>query len=182
MPIPDYQSLMLPVLRITEDRQEHPVAQMRSQIAAQLSLSEEELAHRLASDSQTVFASRVAWAVQYLKQAGALVGVRRGVYKITDRGISLLQGKPSEITNKTLRQFPEFTEFEGKGSASAESSIPTIVASDPKSTPEESLENNYQILRDALANDLLETIKNGTPAAFEQIVVDLLVAMGASDA
>jgi restriction endonuclease Mrr len=70
---------MLPVLRSVGDRQEHPIAQLRTQIAAQLNLMEAELTQRLASDSQTVFASRVAWAVQYLKQAGVLIGVRRGV-------------------------------------------------------------------------------------------------------
>jgi restriction system protein len=177
MPIPDYQSLMLPVLRFVGDRQEHPVAQVRTQIAAQLNLTEAELSQRLASDSQTVFASRVAWAVQFLKQAGVLIGVRRGVYQITDRGLSLLDGNPSEITVKTLRQFPEFMEFEGKGKDSdkTESVAPL---SESKATPEESLEKSYQVLRDALARDVLEAIKSSTPAAFEQIVVDLLVAMG----
>jgi restriction system protein len=178
MPIPDYQSLMLPVLRLVGDRQEHPVAQLRNQIAAQLNLTEAELSQRLASDSQTVFASRVAWAVQYLKQAGVLLGVRRGVYQITDRGLSLLNGNPSEITVKTLRQFPEFAEFEGKGTASEPTTESVAPLSESKATPEESLENSYQVLRDALAHDVLEAIKNGTPAAFEQIVVDLLVAMG----
>ena len=79
---------------------------------------------------------------------------------------------------KTLRQYPEFAEFEGKG-AEAEPSITSgSTLNESKATPEESLENSYQVLRDALAHDLLESIKNGTPAAFEQIVVDLLVAMG----
>ena len=178
MPIPDYQSLMLPVLRLVGDRQEHSLAEMRQRIADDLNLSEAELAERLASDSQTVFANRVAWAVQYLKSAGAIRAVRRGVYGITDRGLSLLKTQPSEITVKTLRQFPEFIEFEGKGSESEQTAEPTAPHDETKATPEESLENSYQVLRDALVHELLETIKNGTPAAFERIVVDLLVAMG----
>ena len=178
MPIPDYQSLMLPVLRFVGDREEHSVAQLRTQIAAQLNLTEAELSQRLASDSQTVFASRVAWAVQFLKQAGVLIGVRRGVYQITDRGLSLLDGNPSEITVKTLRQFPEFTEFEGKGKDSEPKTESVAPLNESKATPEESLETSYQLLRDALAQDVLDAIRNGTPAAFEQIVVDLLVAMG----
>jgi len=177
MPIPDYQSLMLPVLRLAGDRQDHSLSSMRQRIAADLNLSEQELAERLASDTQTVFANRIAWAVQYLKGAAALQPLRRGVYHITDRGLSLLREKPAEIAVKRLRQFPEFLEFDKKRSTpeSAATTAPTIEA---KATPEESLEHSYQALRNALATDLLETIKNGTPAAFEKIVVDLLVAMG----
>src|SRR5690348_1014515 len=102
MPIPDYQSLMLPVLLRLADNKEHPVAQVREQIASELKLSDEELAERLASDTTTVFANRIGWAVQYLKSAGAIHAARRGVYKITDRGMSMLTAKPSEITVKTL--------------------------------------------------------------------------------
>jgi restriction system protein len=176
MPIPDYQSLMLPVLRLAGDRKEHSLAEFRQRIAAEFKLSEQELAERLASDSQTVFANRIGWAVQYLKAAVALKSVKRGVYQITDRGLALLKEKPSEINARTLRQFPEFLEFDNK--ATPQSAATTAPASETKATPEESLETSYRILRDALANELLDTIKNGSPTAFERIVVDLLVAMG----
>ena len=89
-----------------------------------------------------------------------------------------MKDKPAAISVKTLRQFPEFNEFEQKGFESEQPAVSASALIDPKSTPEESLENSYQILRETLAHDLLEAIKNGTPAAFEQIVVDLLVAMG----
>ncbi len=178
MPIPDYQSLMLPVLSAASGHNELSVAQLRTAIASKLKLSDEELVQRLASDSQTVFGSRVAWAVQYLKQAGVLNAVRRGIYQITDRGQSLLNGKPTEINIKTLRQFPEFADFEQRGNDSQQLSTSVATSIDAKSTPEELLEKSFQTLREALANDLLESIRNGTPAAFEQIVVDLLVAMG----
>jgi restriction system protein len=178
MPIPDYQSLMLPVLQLAGDRKEHSLAEFRQQIAAEFNLSEQELAERLASDSQAVFANRIAWAVQYLKAAVALKSIRRGVYQITDRGLALLKEKPSEITVKTLRHFPEFLEFHQKGTASDAAAVATPPSPEIKETPEESLEHSYQALREALATELLETIKTGTPAAFEKIVVDLLVAMG----
>ena len=129
MPIPDYQSLMLPVLRFAGDRQEHSLAEFRQRIAAEFNLSEQELAERLASDSQTVFANRIGWAVQYLKAAVTLKSVKRGVYQISDRGLALLKGKPSEITVKTLRQFPEFMEFHEKASApSAATTAPDAMA------------------------------------------------------
>src|SRR5271156_6479157 len=98
MPIPDYQSLMLPVLKVVADGKERSVAEIRKHIATELKLSEEDLSERLASDATTVFLNRIGWAVQYLKEAAAIWAVRRGVYDITDRGLSLLQNHPSEIT------------------------------------------------------------------------------------
>ena len=178
VPIPEYQSLMLPVLRIVEDGKEHPVSEMRQRIANQLGLTEDELAERLASDTTTVFMNRMGWAVQYLKSAGAIRAVRRGIYEITDRGVSLLKSRPCEITLPMLRQFHEFIEFEGKSRVSEQTMDPATLVHEITITPEESLENSFQTLRDTLAEELLETIKNGTPAAFEQVVVDLLVAMG----
>jgi restriction system protein len=158
------------------DRQEHPLSEIRQRIADDLNLTEEELAERLASDTTTVFLNRVGWAVKYLKSAGVIRAVRRGVYEITDRGVPLL--KTAEITVKTLRQFPEFMQFEGKSSEPEQTAVPVTQPGDTKATPEESMESSFQVLHEALANELLETIKNGTPAAFERIVVDLLVAMG----
>jgi len=180
MPIPDYQSLMLPVLDFTRNREEYAIAKLRKYLEFKLKLTGDELAQRIASDSQTVFASRVAWAVQYLKQAGLLEAVRRGVYKITNRGSELLGGNPNEITTKTLRRYPEFLEFLGKSAPSEDvpNSTDLVETLETKDTPEESLENSFKVLRDALAHDVLEAIKNGSPAAFEQIVVDLLLAMG----
>ncbi len=169
---------MLPVLKVLADRKEHAVAEARRNIASELKLSENELSERLASDTTTVFMNRIGWAVQYLKEAAAIQAVRRGIYKNTDRGVSLLQAQTSEITTKMLRQFPEFVEFHGKGSEYGPTTISAAPLSESKATPEESLEHSYQLLRDRLAHDLLETVKSGTPAAFEQIVVDLLVAMG----
>ena len=167
---------MLPVLKVIVDRKEHSVAEIRKQISAELNLSDDELAERLASDTTTVFMNRIGWAVQYLKEAASIRAVRRGVYQITDRGFTLLKGNPTEVTTKTLRQFPEFVEFVGKGAVSEPTTVEPLHES--KATPEESLESSYQTLRDALAHDVLEAIRNGTPAAFEQVVVDLLVAMG----
>jgi len=178
MPIPDYQSLMLPVLQVLEDRKVHTTSDLRDRIAEQLNLGPADLVERLASDSQTVFANRVGWAVQYLKSAATIQSVRRGAYQITERGIALLNSKPADISVKTLRRFPEFLEFQGRRSdveLPIESALPQKEA---KSTPEESLEISFQILRDALVQELLETIQSSSPSAFEQLVVDLLLAMG----
>ena len=114
MPIPDYQSLMLPVLRLCGDRTPHSLAEMRQRIATQLEMSEEDLAARQPS-GEKVFANRIRWAAQFLKAAVVLDSVRRGVFQVTDRGLSLLKTKPSEITVTTLRQFPEFLGFQSRG-------------------------------------------------------------------
>jgi restriction system protein len=117
MSIPDYQSLMLPILRVLADRKAHSVARVRERIASELKLSPRELAERLASDTTTVFINRIGWAVQYLKAAGAIRAVKRGTYEVTERGLSLLKEHPSEINVRTLRQFPEFVNFHAKDSA-----------------------------------------------------------------
>lgn len=119
MAIPDYQGLMLPVLQFAGDRKEHSLLESREKISAQLNLSERELTDRLPRSFQTIFASRVGWAVTYLRSAGAVRTVRRGVYQITARGLDLLKSNPSQINVNTLRQYAEFRKFHPKGSQSA---------------------------------------------------------------
>ena len=178
MPIPDYQTLMLPVLRLTDDGNEHPVTDIRNQIADAFQLTPEELSQKLKSGS-TLFANRVAWAISYLNKAQLLTLTTRGVYRITDRGATFLKGNPPAITAKNLRQFPEFINFHGRGDSSDSEAQPSAASDDnDKETPEERLESSFQILRDALAGELLQVLLSGTPAAFEKVVVDLLVAMG----
>jgi restriction system protein len=178
MSIPVYQELMLPVLQAVSDRQEHALSEIRERVAGELGLSEEQLAERYKSDSQNVYSNRVAWAIQYLKSAGTMVSVRRSVYAITDRGATLIQTNPSGITVESLRQFPEFTEFYGRGSNGDDRLEAPSPVCETAETPEESLRRISKIQDDALAENLLETIMNGTPAAFERLVVDLLHAMG----
>lgn len=126
-----------------------------------------------------MFYNRLAWAVQYLKSAVAIRAVRRGVYEITDRGLLLLKDDPSEIMTKRLREFPEFLLFQQKPPLpEVERASGPALLLEAKATPEETLEQSYVALREALSSDLLEALKSGTPAAFERIVVDLLVAMG----
>jgi restriction system protein len=177
MPIPDYQTLMLPVLRLTGDGNEHPVTDIRKQIADAFQLTPEELSQKLKSGS-TLFANRVAWAISYLNKAQLLTLTTRGVYRITDRGTTFLKGNPPAITAKNLRQFPEFIGFHDRGDSTDSGMQPPTVSDDnDKETPEERLETSFQILRDALAGELLQVLLSGTPGAFEKVVVDLLVAM-----
>jgi restriction system protein len=114
MPIPDYQTLMLPVLRLTEDGNEYPVAGIRSQIANVFNLTPEDLSQKLKSGT-TLLANRVGWAIAYLSKAQLLTPTAGGVCRITERGATFLKANPPAITARSLRQFPEFADFQSRG-------------------------------------------------------------------
>jgi restriction system protein len=175
MAIPDYQSVMLPLLKLLSDKKEHQIRETLEILAKQFNLSEEERKEMLPSGIDFVFNNRVGWARTYLKKAGLLEYAKRGVHRITDRGLNVLKKNPPEINVKFLKQFPEFIEFQ---------TIKPKTESDKESeeektkTPEELLEVAYQDLNDQLASDLSKQIKSIPPILFERIVIKLLVAMG----
>ena len=176
MGIPDYQTLFLPVLRATSDGKEHTTAEIREFVATELKLTPEEIAQKLPSGAQTVFANRVAWSVVYLSKAGALERTKRGIFRITDRGRSLLGLNVPKLTNKDLAVYPEFIAFQKgaqEGGQDEHNERP-----EKSETPEEQLANAYRVLRSALAADVLEAVKKASPSFFEQVVIDLLVGMG----
>lgn len=176
MAIPDYQSLMLPLLKLTGDRKEYTITQAVDLLADQLKLSTEERRMLLPSGQTTIFINRVGWARTYLKKAGLLESPRRGYFCITDRGLDVLKQKPSRVDNKFLEQFEGYRAFRAAG---REITVAQKEIQKPETeTPEEALENAYQSIRDDLANDLLQMIKHSPPSLFEKIVVELLVKMG----
>lgn len=179
MPIPDFQSLMLPALALLGQASPRSTGEVREALAKQFNLTPEDLAQMLPSGKQTTFVNRVAWAYSYLKQAGLISSPKRGVYEISDRGSGVLKDKPSKIDIPFLSQFPEFQAFRQSPDASAESSA----TSQPEAltialTPDEEIRAGYDRLRAALASQLLDRVKTITPAGFEQLVVNLLVALG----
>jgi restriction system protein len=176
MSIPDYQTLFLPVLRMASDGNEHSTADIRDRVATELKLTPEEVMEKLPSGVQTVFANRIAWSVVYLTKAGVLERVKRGVFKITDRGRELLGRGVSTLTNKDLSAYPEFVAFQ-RGPQKSHNSGPDGKI-EKTETPEEQLANAYTILRNSLATDVLDAVRKASPTFFEQIVIDLLVGMG----
>jgi restriction system protein len=114
MAIPDFQSLTLPVLREFGDGLEHSTKDIRQRVAEGLRLRTDELAEMLPSGGQTRFANRVAWAHVYMKQAGLLTSIRRGVYRITPRGAEVLASPPDQITMQFLERYPEYLNFRAR--------------------------------------------------------------------
>lgn len=177
MAIPDYQTIMLPLLRFAKDEKEHSLREITEILSNEFNLSQEEREELLASGQKPIFYDRVGWARTYLGQAKLLESPKRGVFKITKRGINFLNQNPQTVNDKTLQQFSEFRDFLGRKSKKSEK---IIVENNNQNlnTPEESLETAYQTIRNALATEILDKVKSCSPSFFERLVVELLVAMG----
>lgn len=179
MAIPDYQTVMLPLLRFAGDRQEHSLRETIDALADEFALSEDERKALLPSGQQQVFDNRVSWARTYLTKAALLQSTRRAHYEITQRGLNVLAANPARVDVKFLDQFEEFMEFralKGTRSGGAHATAPT--ESEQDTTPEEALETAYGRLRDSLAQEILLQVKSASPSLFEKLVVELLLKMG----
>jgi restriction system protein len=177
MPIPDFQTLMLPLLQLASDDKEHIIRDAHERLAVEFNLSEEEKAHLLPSGRQRTFYNRISWAKIYLQQAGLLSSPRRACFQITERGREVLANKPDRITIKFLETFPEFVESRSSKKGKDKSPVKET-DNDDHETPEEKLEDAYLKIRSELASELLNHVKSGSAQFFERLVVELLVNMG----
>ena len=175
MPIPDYQTLMLPLLRLASNGVERPFREAVEKLADEFVLTDDEL---LPSGTAHVFGSRVGWARSYLKQAGLLEAPKRGIFRITPEGKALLAKNPAKIDNTLLNQYASFRAFRARGKETEDSAKPTLMEIASDQTPEDAMAVAYQRVRKNLESELLEQIKTSSPAFFERLVVDLIVAMG----
>lgn len=178
MSIPDYQSLMLPVLVAVSDGLTHKGSAIAASVAAALQLGEDDLAQMNLGSKQTTFFNRTNWAMTYLTQAGLLKRPKRGLYEITERGRGALNSGLDRITVGYLNQFPEFLDFKNRTHAKTAKAVGATEVVETEGTPTEQMEAGYLTLRAELAESLLEQVLSCSPAFFEQLVVDLLVAMG----
>jgi restriction system protein len=173
--IPDYQSIMLPLLKSAGDKKEHSLREAIETLAQTFSLTDNERRELLPSGRQATFDNRVGWARTYMKMAGLLVSTRRAHFQITERGLSVLNNRPTRIDTDFLSQFPEFVEFRAKPKTAGENAATEKADTQ---TPEEQIDLAYQRVRQNLAAELTLAVKSCSPAFFEQLVVDLLVQMG----
>jgi len=177
MSVPDFQSFFKPLLDIASDGNEHSLKEARKRIAEAFNLSDEDLSEPLPSGTQTKFDNRVAWAKSYFVQAKVLESSKRAHFRITERGKQLLSQGHERIDVKILGQYPEFIEFHTP-SKQNHATQPVHPEESSTETPEEILQKAYQSIRNDLAGEILEKIKLNSSSFFENLVVDLMVAMG----
>lgn len=180
MTIPDFQTIMLPLLQIARDGKQHSLQSAIQDLAHYFQLTEEEQKELLPSGKQTIFANRVGWSRTHLKKAGLLEYPSRAFFQITESGQEILSNNPGKITMNLLKKYPQYLEFLGTASKT-QVSVSTSSSEDSLSsdqTPEELLEYSYQELRSNLAQEILEKVKSCSPEFFERLVVELLVKMG----
>lgn len=178
--IPDYQSLMRPVLECASAG-ETRIGDAVEQLAEKLGLTLDERAELLPSGKQARFANRVNWAKAYLAKAGLAENTRRGYFRITPRGLTALADATAKINNAYLEQFKEFQDFKVKVNE-----VDGAVAATPAQalaplsteTPDEALRKAHSAITGALAADLVDRVRKATPAFFEKLIVELLLAMG----
>ena len=179
MAVPDFQSLMLPALKAIAGGNEIPLSEVRARIAAAEGLTPEDVREMLPSGRQSVFVNRVSWAITYLVLAGLTERVQRGVSRVTADGEMLLADPPSRIDMNYLRKYPAYVAWRaGKGAPSSNGDAVSAQPEDSMDTPEEALEKAARILRKSLEADVLDRVRKAAPTFLEQVVVDLLIAMG----
>lgn len=180
--IPDYQTLMLPLLKFVNEDREFSMHESINYLAKEFSLSEEDLNEWLPSKKQKTFYNRVYWAKAHLKMAGVLENTKRGFFKITERGVKTLADNPELINVKYLMsRYPDYADMiSGFRKDKKETGNVNLIKPDIEIniTPEEEIETGYQKIRQSLEQELLSKLKSIHPAFFEKIVVELLVKMG----
>nr|WP_294523723.1 restriction endonuclease [uncultured Rhodopila sp.] len=180
MAVPDYQSLMLPVL-VMSAAGEMRIGDAVERLAEQLHLSPDERTQLLPSGKQTLFGNRVHWAKTYLTKAGLLESTRRGHFRITERGRQVVAAHPARIDNEYLNQFAEFRQFkersaEGAAQEGVHPAAPVLVSH--AETPDEIMRVAHRQVETSLGQDLLDRVRAAPPAFFERLIVNLLLSMG----
>lgn len=176
MTIPAYQTLLLPLLRLAVDGKASTLGQAEALLADEFDLSDADRARRLPSGQQTVLRNRTGWASFYLTKAGFLVKPKRGVFQATNDGRHLVESGKSSLTLDDLLQIPSFQAF--YSAKPSDNGDDAAAAEAVQKTPDEVLQDAYDALRQELVIELQDRLLSSSPSFFEQVVVDLLVAMG----
>lgn len=178
MAIPDYQSIMLPLLKICADGQEHTNREVVEALSLEFELTEKDQKELLPSGQQFVMDNRVAWARAHMKMAQILENTQRGVFRITKRGKEILDRSPDKINLRFLRQFPEYEAARDRHKENRKDQTSADTDEHENKTPAEQLEEAYQTLRENLVSEILAQLKASSPGFFEKVVVEVLVKMG----
>lgn len=169
---------MRPLLEVLNDGHDHHVRAIREDLARCFSLDQADIEEMIPSGRVTMFQNRVGWATTYLYRSMLIERPTRAVYRIGDRGRHVLAENPNRVDLKVLAQFPEFNEFRELKATDTDTTGSQEATGASELTPEERIDSSNRELRAALAADLLDRILDQPPAFFEQIVLDVLQAMG----
>lgn len=179
--IPTYEECMLPTLQALADGKPHSAKEVRQYIINHFSLTEEEQQMMMPNKRVRRLNSKSGWAITYMKVAGLIQAIQRGVYTITPAGKKLLASNLEAVNTKMLlERYPIFRSWYNRsiGKDDTNEVIQNNLSENVEITPEEQIEGAYQQMRSALVEDLLEQIAQQTPEFFERLVIRLLVAMG----
>lgn len=179
MAVPDYQSLMLPVL-LSSSSGEQRIGEVVERLATELGLTPEDRGQLLPSGRQTLLANRVHWAKTYLGKAGLIESTRRGHFKITPRGQQVIAKRPARIDNNFLSQFDEFEKFRRRSveEASDSQATPTLSIANQARTPDETMRAAHRQIEASLSQELLDRVRRAPADFFERLIINLLISMG----
>ena len=178
MAIPDFQSLMLPLLSLAADGEAHSIKDAIQQLASEFHLAEEEQKQFYESGSHRIIDNRVRWGNTFLKKAGLIESAGYGQFRITDAGRAVLANPPEKITSAFLKKFPSFVEFaQASSTDDAQISEPVKSLVD-ESTPQDRIADAVKELNTALSDELLSKLKVQSWQFFEDVIVKLIIAMG----
>jgi restriction system protein len=177
MPVPDYETLMLPVLRLFAEGAKN-ISECVPRLKEQFGISDEEARELIPSGRITVLQSRAHWARTYLSKAGLLHSPKRNLHVVTDRGRQLLATDPERIDNKALDVFEDFRAWRKAESVGGEVAGSPALVIDDSQTPEEAIASAHAMLSAALRDELLALLQDVSPQQFERLILDLLAAMG----
>lgn len=178
MPLPDFQTIMRPLLDHVSDGKEHKISEALDYLTLFFALTEEERKQMLPSGQQEQFANRVAWAKTHLRMAGLIKSTGRGIFQITDPGRQVLEKNPERIDLRVLQIQPGYLGARSRKKEKITAETPAEQGKQQSLTPAERIEESYQSLREQLGGELLGQLKASSPGFFEKVVVELLVKMG----
>ena len=180
MAIPDYQTIMLPLLKFYKDKKEHHIRDATEYISKLFNLKASEREELLPSGRQTIIYNRVGWARTYMKKAGLLESTRRGYGKISDIGLKVLKDNPKTINDKFLEQYPEFLEFQTIKKEQSYDKTGTIELEKDidENTPDELMEKGHNLINADLGQEILNKLRGEHFSVLENVVLNLLTNMG----
>ncbi|MGJ5642816.1 restriction endonuclease [Formosa sp. S-31] len=177
--IPDFQTIMLPMLKLLEDGQPKKLNEVMDLLTSHFNLTDEHLKIKVPSGQMGLFRNRVGWTRSYLKNAGLIHYPGRGIYQITDYGKKFLNSNPTELRLKHLKKMPEYKEWIATFNQGQSETVDVVETKNGVSqTPEEILASTVEQLRKQLATELLDKLKENSFSYFENFVIALLQEMG----